>query len=65
LARIEARIDKATPPRRTTTAPNPGTTLNGSNTPPAEVSMQELAAKGEDASEYIKRRRAQWAKGEK
>jgi len=60
MARLEASIQKPTA-RKATTAPNPGTTLNGATTPSA-ASLSELAKK-EDASAYIKAREAQWKSG--
>lgn len=62
LARLEARVTKAPPARKTTTAPNPGTTLNG-KTPVQTVSLRDLASREEGTAEYIRRRQEAWKKG--
>lgn len=60
MADLKAKISRPAA-RKVTTAPNPGTTLNGATTPTA-TSLAELA-KGDDASAYIRAREAQWKSG--
>lgn len=60
MAQLEASIAKPQP-RKATTAPNPGSTLNG-GTPPAAAALADLA-KSENPADYIAQRRATWAKG--
>jgi hypothetical protein len=60
MAGIHARL-KPGAPRKATTTPNTGTTLNGGSPPPG-APLEELA-KQENPLAYIDRRRAEWAKG--
>lgn len=66
LLQLEARFKHATTirPRTATNAPAPGTTLGGGS-PPAALTLIELAGKSDDASDYIKARERSWAKGGK
>jgi hypothetical protein len=61
MSRIEARLSKAPQVRKATTAPNPGTTLNGTGAP-ANLSLAELAGK-DDMAAYSARRKAAWKEG--
>lgn len=62
MARIEAKLERASAKtRKATTAAHPGTTLNGGS-PPAGSTLRELAQK-EQPLDYIAKRKATWAKG--
>lgn len=63
LLGLEARFKAGVTvqPRTATRAPAPGTTLAG-GAPPAASTLEELASKGEDATDYLAARKAQWAK---
>lgn len=60
MARMESRLQRAPKVRQATTAPNPGTTLNGGAPPPAAKTLAEE----DDMEKYAERRHAAWKKGQ-